>query len=116
MTAQGPLVLQVCEQCGTVQYPAREVCRNCLGGELTPGPVDGGGTVVSWCRLHASLEAEFRDRLPMLVASIRLTTGPVVLAHWTGSEPSAGEPAKVSMSSADPPVLFARNPGADSDD
>jgi uncharacterized OB-fold protein len=90
-----PLQLQVCQQCGAVQYPARDVCRACLGGELEAGPVDGHGAIVSWTRLHASLEPLVRDRLPLVIVSVKLAAGPVVLAHWTGAEPVMGQAVEV---------------------
>lgn len=86
-----PLELQVCRQCAKVQYPAREVCHDCLGSELEWQAVDGTGELLSWCRLHASLEPWFQQRLPWIIVSVRLHTGPVVLAHWSGDEPVIGQ-------------------------
>ena len=116
MTTTRPLELQVCRQCKAVQYPVREVCRNCLGAELITEPVDDRGSVLSWTRLHASLEPEFRDRLPLLVASIHLDAGPVVLARWNGSEPAIGQPATVAMSDNHRPLLVATQAGVESND
>ena len=98
-----------CAACGRAQYPDREVCGQCLGGELGPQVVDGAGELLSWTRLHASLEPVFRDRLPWLVASVRLRAGPVVLAHWAGAEPVIGQPVQVAMlrDPADREVLVA---------
>jgi len=95
MNAATQLELQVCRQCARVQYPVREVCRDCLSGELEFQPVDGGGELLSWCRLHASLEPLFQQRLPWIVVSVRLQSGPVVLAHWAGAEPVIGQAVDV---------------------
>lgn len=99
MNEAGPLELQVCGNCAVVQYPDREVCRNCLSGELEWQVVDGAGELLSWTRLHASLEPWFQQRLPWIVVSVRLRCGPVVLAHWSGDEPVIGQATVVHMTS-----------------
>lgn len=95
MSAASPLELQVCRQCARVQYPVREVCRDCLSGELEWQLVDNSGEVLSWTRLHASLEPMFRERLPWIVVAVQLNAGPVVLAHWAGAEPAIGQAVTV---------------------
>lgn len=97
MSESGALELQICRQCSQVQYPVREVCRHCLGGELDRQVVDGAGELLSWCRLHASLEPYFQQNLPWVVVSVRLQSGPVVLAHWAGAEPAIGQAVDVHM-------------------
>lgn len=95
MSETGPLELQVCRQCARVQYPLREVCRDCLSGELEWQAVDSTGELLSWTRLHASLEPMFRERLPWIVVAVQLNVGPVVLAHWAGAEPAIGQAVTV---------------------
>jgi len=43
----GELTLQQCSACQTVQYPPRELCRNCLGDELNWSAVSRGSTAWS---------------------------------------------------------------------
>jgi len=41
--AEGRFVLQVCAECGAVQYPPREACHRCLSDRLPWREQDGGG-------------------------------------------------------------------------
>ncbi len=86
MSRHAELLLQSCDDCGAVQYPEREVCRQCLGASLTPRPVDAKGRILSWTRLHASLDPWFRERLPWTIVSLELAAGAVALAHWAGDD------------------------------
>ena len=75
------LTLQCCGQCQRVNYPPRELCGHCLADSLQWQRVDDTGVVQSVAQLHYSLEQEYADHLPWAVGSIKLSCGPVVLAH-----------------------------------
>jgi len=75
------LSLQQCSKCGQVNYPARELCGNCLADALQWRPVKDTGTVQSITELQYSLEQTYTAHLPWSIASIQLDCGPVVLAH-----------------------------------
>ena len=45
--ALGRFELQVCAECGTVQYPPREVCHRCLSGALRWREQNGLGELLS---------------------------------------------------------------------
>ncbi len=92
---QGQLVLPRCRDCEAVQYPLREICGNCLGDNLEWGPVPAGGKLISWTRLHASVEPFFREHLPWPVGSVKLDCGPVVIAHLAVATPVTGMPVNV---------------------
>jgi len=116
MKGAAELRLQTCDDCGTVQYPAREVCRRCLGGSLTPRPVEPQAKILSWTRLHASLDPWFRERLPWTIVSVELLAGPVALAHWAGDdEPVIGQLVNIAQCQdhAERQVLVALPTGAD---
>lgn len=87
--AQGRLDLQVCDECGTVQYPPREACVRCLSVQLNWKPQDGRGEIIAETTLHHSLDPFFRDKLPWRVGLVRLDAGPVVVAHVHGALPHA---------------------------
>ena len=73
--------LPVCDACGQVNYPARDLCGNCLADALRWQAVETGGTVQSVTDLHYSLETAYADHLPWRVASVKLDCGPVALCH-----------------------------------
>ena len=81
LPASAALNLQQCSECGQVNYPARELCGNCLADGLQWRSVTDTGTVQSITELQYSLEPAYTAYLPWLVASIQLDCGPVALAH-----------------------------------
>lgn len=82
---EGRLTLQTCGDCGTVQYPSREVCRNCLSGALSWAEVATRGRVISTAIVRASLHPAVRERAPWCIGSVLLDAGPVVIAHFGDS-------------------------------
>lgn len=87
--ARGRFELQVCADCGTVQYPPREACHGCLSTELAWQPQPEGGELISETTLHRSQEEYFQERLPWRVGMVRLDCGPVAITHLRGAVPSA---------------------------
>ena len=82
--ARGVFELQVCADCGAVQYPPREACHACLSDKLAWEPQDGVGELISETMLHLSYELFFRERVPWRLGMVRLDCGPVVIAHLHG--------------------------------
>jgi NAD(P)-dependent dehydrogenase (short-subunit alcohol dehydrogenase family)/uncharacterized OB-fold protein len=79
--ARGRLELQVCLDCGAVQYPPREVCRTCLSHLLAWRPQDGRGELIAETTLRNAQELFFRERLPWRVGIVRLDAGVNVIAY-----------------------------------
>lgn len=108
--AAGRLELQVCRQCGTVQYPPREACRSCLSSTLDWKPQDGAGELLSETLLHNSHDERFRARLPIRLGMVRLDCGPTAIVFLDGDVPPA--PARVvvgaRLDEAGQAVLVAR--------
>lgn len=98
--AEGRFALQVCEECGAVQYPPREACRVCLSHRLRWKAQAGGGVLLSSTTLNHSNDPYFRDRLPWRLGMVQLDVGPSVMAHLHGDValPSqAGERVRVRV-------------------
>jgi NAD(P)-dependent dehydrogenase (short-subunit alcohol dehydrogenase family)/uncharacterized OB-fold protein len=93
--ARSAFELQVCRDCGTVQYPPREACRKCLSHRLDWRAQDGAGELISETTLHHSNEVFYRERMPWRLGVIKLDSGPVVVAHLHGDCPAA--PARVHV-------------------
>ena len=69
----GPPVLQHCQACGCIQYPSREVCRQCLSDDLQWQQTSSDlAIVMSHSQLMHSLEYRYRDRTPWHVLSVQL--------------------------------------------
>jgi NAD(P)-dependent dehydrogenase (short-subunit alcohol dehydrogenase family)/uncharacterized OB-fold protein len=93
--AEGRLALQVCRDCGQVQYPAREACHRCLSDRLAWRAVDGAGELLADTRIHISQELFFRERAPWRMGLVRLECGATVVAHVHGDCTAA--PARVRV-------------------
>ena len=81
VAVDGALHLQRCDACGSVQYPPRERCGNCLDDALVVAPVACGATVLATTELQHSLEPWFAARVPWTIASLQLDAGPIAIVH-----------------------------------
>jgi len=79
--ALGRFELQQCRDCGTVQYPPREACQQCLSIRLDWKPQPPGGELLAATVLHHSNDLFFRERLPWRLGLVKLDCGPTVVAH-----------------------------------
>jgi NAD(P)-dependent dehydrogenase (short-subunit alcohol dehydrogenase family)/uncharacterized OB-fold protein len=82
--ARGVFALQRCAGCGTVCYPPRDACPNCLSDGLRFHPVPDGGEAIAEATVQTSPNLYFRARTPWRVGTVRLDCGPPVLAHLHG--------------------------------
>jgi NAD(P)-dependent dehydrogenase (short-subunit alcohol dehydrogenase family)/uncharacterized OB-fold protein len=96
--ARGCFELQVCLDCGTVQYPPREVCRACLSHRLVWRAQDGRGELVTDTVLHTAQELFFRERLPWRIGIVRLDAGVNVIAYLHASV--GASPCRVRVEAA----------------
>jgi NAD(P)-dependent dehydrogenase (short-subunit alcohol dehydrogenase family)/uncharacterized OB-fold protein len=95
--ARGIFALQVCRNCGTVQYPPREACHVCLCDRLDWRPQDGAGELLADTIVHHSQELFFRERGKWRLGLVRLDCGPSVVAHLHGDCP--GAPSRLRVTS-----------------
>ena len=93
--ARGAFALQVCAECGTVQYPPREACQKCLSIRLDWKPQSPSGELLSDTVLHHSNDLFFRERLPWRLGLVKLDCGPTLVAHL--HERVAQPPGKVTV-------------------
>ena len=93
--AAGRFELQVCTQCGTVQYPPREACCRCLDDRLRWRAQPGDGELISQTLLEHSHDLFFRERMPWRLGMVKLDTGPTVVVHLHGDVPAP--PARVRV-------------------
>ena len=93
--ARGRFELQVCQECGAVQYPPREMCGSCLSTDLAWTEMSGDGELISQTLQHHAHDLYFRERLPWRVGLVKLAEGPSVVAHLHGDVPEP--PAKVRV-------------------
>ena len=93
--AEGRFELQVCDDCGAVQYPPREACHRCLSPALKWCEQSGEGELLSQTTLAHSNDLFFRERLPWRLGLVRLDAGATLMLHLHGDVPDA--PARVKV-------------------
>ena len=81
---QGRLLFQKCKGCGSVQFPPRHHCAACWEADLDWSESSGAGVVESFTIVHRAPLAEFRDRVPYVVASVIVEEGPRMLTNIVG--------------------------------
>ena len=82
--ALGQFKLQVCANCGAVQYPPREACHVCLSLKLPWRAVASDGQLIAETVIRHSHDPYFRERLPWRIGMVRLDAGPTAIAHLHG--------------------------------
>ncbi|WP_306141601.1 SDR family NAD(P)-dependent oxidoreductase [Roseibium sp. MMSF_3412] len=92
--AEGRFMLQVCGDCGAVQYPPRDACSRCLSINLQWQDVSPGGRLVAETRVRATTDLYFRKQMPVRVGTVKLDVGPSVICHVHGD---VGDGADVRM-------------------
>lgn len=93
--AEGRFELQVCEACGTVQYPPREACVHCVSARLKWRAQSGEGRLLARTTLHHSNDLFFRERLPWNLGLVHLDAGPTLVVHLHGDVAAAPTRVKV---------------------
>ena len=117
--ARGVFELQVCRDCGAIQYPPREACRVCLSDRLDWKPHSGAGELVAHTTLRHAMENYFRERLPWRLGIVKLdgdgppgksdSEAPSLIVHVHGdcAEPPARVRVRAMLDRAGQAVLLA---------
>ncbi|MET4575623.1 SDR family NAD(P)-dependent oxidoreductase [Ottowia thiooxydans] len=93
--AEGRFELQVCEDCGAVQYPPREACGRCVSARVRWCAQSGAGQLLAETTLDHSNDLFFRERLPWRLGMVQLDAGPSVMVHLHGDVGAAPERVRV---------------------
>lgn len=105
----GRFALQVCRECGKVQYPSRDACFFCLSAELEWRDLPAGGRLLAQTTVRSSAEPYFQARVPFSTAVVLLDCGPSVVCFLDG-ECGSGERVvlDLALDEADRAVFTAR--------
>jgi NAD(P)-dependent dehydrogenase (short-subunit alcohol dehydrogenase family)/uncharacterized OB-fold protein len=88
--AEGRFRLQTCADCGTVVYPPRDACPQCLSPRLPYADVDARGLLVAETTVRVATDPYFRERMPWRIGTVKLDAGPALLAHLHGDAAEGG--------------------------
>ncbi len=95
--ARGRFELQVCRNCGAVQYPPREACGGCLGSILDWTLQDGAGELISETLLCHSHDEFFRAYLPIRLGLVKLDCGPTAVVYVADAVRAAPTRVRVAV-------------------
>jgi uncharacterized OB-fold protein len=96
--AKGRFELQVCRNCGAVQYPPREACHRCLGSILDWTLQDGAGELISETLLFHSHDEFFRPYLPIRLGLVKLDCGTTAVVYVDDAiPPPPSAPTRVTV-------------------
>jgi uncharacterized OB-fold protein len=102
------VLIQRCDECGRVNYPARTICRACLSDRLSELGEPGEGVLLATSLVHRSLEPAHAPRLPLRIGTVRLDCGPHVLSFVAENvQPGARVRLSVTRNAGDEPVWLA---------
>ena len=82
------LVVQRCDGCGALRFPARELCSECLSRESSWVLVSGRGRVLSFYVMHQVYHPAFAGEVPCAVGVVELEGGPRLTTSVVGCPPS----------------------------
>jgi len=97
-TLVGELRVQRCTACGARQLPGGPCCSSCWSRDLVWEAVSGCGTVFSFTVVRHAFHPSFADRVPYVLADIRLDEGPILTSNVTDvavEEVRIGMPVRV---------------------
>lgn len=69
------LVVQRCRICGTLAYPPRAMCGECLGTDFDWQELNGAGTVYSYVVTHQAVHPAFVGYTPLATVEVELAEG-----------------------------------------
>jgi uncharacterized OB-fold protein len=84
---RGKLMVQRCDDCGQLRFPAYELCSNCLGTRAHWVEVSGRGEVYSFNIMHQVYHPGFASEVPYAVVVIQLDEGPRMVSNLLGIKP-----------------------------
>lgn len=84
---QGRLLVQKCDDCGLLHFPAHELCSNCLSTRASWVTVSGRGEVYSFNVMHQVYHPAFAAEVPYAVVVVKLEEGPKVVSNLVGLKP-----------------------------
>ncbi len=85
------LMIQRCHDCGTYNWPHRDICQECLADDLEWTEASGKGTVHSFGVMHRVYHPAFARDVPYNLTVVELEEGPRVNTNLVGIDNEAIE-------------------------
>lgn len=84
---RGVFLLQRCASCDVTQFYPRTLCSRCGGTELEWVQASGEAQIVSYTVVRRAITPAFAERVPYVVAIVRLAEGPQLMSHIVDCDP-----------------------------
>ena len=97
-TKAGRLMVQKCEGCGVLRFPAYEICAKCNSTKSKWVQVSGRGEVYSFNIMHQLYHPGFASEVPYAVVVVELEEGCKFVSNLLGVKPhqiKCGMPVEV---------------------
>jgi uncharacterized protein len=78
------LMIQQCSSCGTVMWPVKSRCDNCLSAKVTWVQSCGKGTLYSFALMHQVYHPGFSSEVPYNIVEVDLEEGLRILSNVVG--------------------------------
>ena len=96
----GRLMVQKCDSCGTLRFPAHDLCSKCNSTASRWVPVSGRGEVFSFNIMHQLYHPGFAKEVPYAVVMVELEEGCKFVSNLLGVKPheiKCGMPVEVAF-------------------
>ena len=96
----GSLMVQKCDSCSTLRFPAHELCSKCNSRDSRWVPVSGRGEVFSFNIMHQLYHPGFATEVPYAVVMVELEEGCKFVSNLLGIKPheiKCGMPVEVTF-------------------
>jgi uncharacterized OB-fold protein len=81
------LIGSYCEKCGRSFFPKRKICPNCRrNGKIVDKNFSGNGKIYSYTVIYSPASG-FQEKVPYIVAIIKLDNGPMLIGHIVDANP-----------------------------
>lgn len=105
------LVMQRCAHCYRFRFYPRSVCPYCLSDEFQWQRVSGRGVIHSFTVVHRPPHPAFRDRVPYVLALIKLEEGIQMMSNVVDCDPTMvriGMPVEVTFDDITPEITLPK--------
>jgi uncharacterized protein len=95
---EGRLMVQQCDSCGTLRFPAHDMCSKCNSTASRWVPVSGRGEIFSFNIMHQVYHPGFAGQVPYAVVVVELEEGCKFVSNLLGVKPhdiTCGMPVEV---------------------
>ncbi len=107
----GRLMVQKCDSCGTLRFPAFELCSKCNSTKSSWVAVSGRGEIFSYNIMHQVYHPAFATEVPYAVVVVELEEGCKFVSNLLGVKPheiQCGMPVEVVFEKVTPEISLPK--------